>query len=109
MLLLYQNNRVRLTGGIAAQLSILEFTLVQWGALRGHTGDEGNITPTLQLTVLHIKLLSRLRHTHIYIFVLAGVNDESRASLNLLWCFQYKGLQDHLYLIILAVGVFAAT
>lgn len=51
---------------MAAQYSILEFTLVHWVTFRGHTGDEGNITPTLQLTVLNIKLLSRLTHTHTH-------------------------------------------
>ncbi len=56
----------KLTGGIAAQLSILDFTLLHWQAFRGHTGNEGNITPTLELTVLHIKLLSRLTHTHTH-------------------------------------------
>lgn len=56
-----------LTCGIASQLSTLEFTLVHWGAFRGHTGNEGSITPTLQLTVLNIKLLSRLTHTQTHL------------------------------------------
>ena len=33
---------------------------MQGGAVGGHTGDKGGITTTLELTVLHVELLSRL-------------------------------------------------
>lgn len=90
---------------------------MQWGALRGRTGNKGNVTPTLQLTVVHIELLSRLRHTHrnklnsvsrITNFI--NVSEKLR-SLEQILSNTAVGFDTlfPLYLIILAVGVVAAT
>lgn len=49
-----------LTCRVAVQLSSLYLTLVQGRAVRGLAGDEGGVTETLQLTVLHVPLITRL-------------------------------------------------
>lgn len=49
-----------LTCRVAVQLSTLDLTLVHWRAIRRIAGDEGSVTITFQLTVLHVPLLTRL-------------------------------------------------
>lgn len=49
-----------LTCRVAVQLSSLYLTLVHGRAVRGIAGDEGSVTETLQLTVLHVPLITRL-------------------------------------------------
>ena len=68
----------KLTDGIAAQISILEFTLLRWGAIKGHTGNEWSITSTLQRTVLHVKLVSRLTHIHTTVLARGRLNQRSQ-------------------------------
>ena len=78
---MYKDNSFKRTSGIAAQLAILEFTLIHRGAFRGHTGNIWRITPTLEFTVLLIKLLSRLRQPQMET-VLAGGGLNERWSIS---------------------------
>lgn len=64
------------TRRIAAQLSILKFTFMHWGAFRGFTGNSSCTTPTFSLAVFLKKLLSGLTdRQQNWQFSIAGTDD----------------------------------